>query len=162
MVAGVNVVSKGSWGCDMTTTLAHPPQSSTVTGTPLIRYCALAIVGLLAALIAFQIALAVGAPLGRAAWGGDHTTLPTSLRIATIFPVAIYALGAAVVLRRAGYRVAHISKTVAGRGTWAFGAVLVLSALVNFASRSDWEQFLMAPIALVLALLTLAVARSKP
>jgi hypothetical protein len=112
----------------------------------------------LTALIAFQVALAAGARLGQAAWGGQHATLPPGLRIATIVPIAIYVLGALVVLRRAGYRAIRLSDKTARRGTWTFGVVLLLSALLNFASQSAWERFLMAPVALVLALLTFTVA----
>jgi len=127
----------------------------------LARRSALVIAGALALLVCFQIALALGAPLGRAAWGGKHTTLPTNLRIATVVPVAIYALGAVVVLQRAGYLISSLSHRVAHRSTWVFGAVLVLSALANAASSSDWERFLMAPVALALGLLTFVVARSS-
>lgn len=46
---------------------------------------------LLAALAAFQVALAAGAPLGRLAWGGRHRVLPTGLRIASGVSVVVYA-----------------------------------------------------------------------
>ena len=122
------------------------------------RRAALMVAGLLALLVAFQVALAAGAPLGRAAWGGKHATLPIGLRLATVVAVAIYTAGGLVVLRRAGYRIGLLSPTAARRGTWLFATVLGLSALTNLASHSGWERFLMAPMALVLAALATVVA----
>jgi hypothetical protein len=80
--------------------------------------------------------------------------------VAAIVPVAIYALGMLVILRRAGYAVSLVSPTVARRGTWIFAVVMALSALVNLASDSGWERLLMAPVAAVLAVLSVAVART--
>lgn len=111
-------------------------------------------------LCAFQLALALGAPLGGAAWGGTHPTLPTGLRWASLIPIVLYVLGGWVVLRRAGFRVPGIPMTLARRGTWAFAIILGLSAVANLASHSGWERYLMAPVALFLAVLCVVVARS--
>ena len=51
----------------------------------------------------FQAALALGAPLGRAAWGGTRTHLPTGLRIASAAAVVFWLLAALIVLGRAGF-----------------------------------------------------------
>lgn len=143
----------------MTTTPTRPrPGLGTDQRAPVARVCAVTAAGILAALVAFQVALAAGARLGQAAWGGQHTTLPPGLRIATIVPIAIYLLGATVILRCAGYRAIRLSDETARRATWAFGVILLLSTLLNLASPGDWERFLMAPVALVLALLTFTVA----
>jgi hypothetical protein len=115
-----------------------------------------------AAYAVYQIALAAGAPLGRGAWGGTHTQLPPSLRLASIAAIAFYGLAALLVLRRAGFRVRWISPTVARIGTWLIAAVLALSAFGNFLSQSPWERFLNGPVALILAALCLIVARSAP
>jgi len=110
----------------------------------------------------YQIALAAGAPLGRGAWGGAYTQLPTSLRLASIAAIAFYGLAALLVLRRAGFSVRWISPTVARIGTWVVGVALTLSAFGNFLSQSPWERFLNGPVALILAALCLIVARSAP
>lgn len=39
---------------------------------------------ILVGLTAFQIALILGAPLGKYAWGGTHTILPVSLKVASV------------------------------------------------------------------------------
>lgn len=111
-------------------------------------------------LIMLQAALAAGAPLGRAAWGGTHTTLPTSLRIATAAPIAIYALAALVLLRQAGHPVGGLSASLARRGSWMVAAIFGASALVNLTSGSGWERFLMGPLALALAALSVLIARA--
>ena len=45
-------------------------------------------------------------------------------------------------------------------GAWALVAVLAMSAAMNLASDSPWENYLFAPLALVLAGLCLVIARS--
>ena len=50
---------------------------------------------LLAALAVFQLLLAMGAPLGRYAWGGQHHVLPMALRVGSVISIVIYAFVAA-------------------------------------------------------------------
>ena len=45
-------------------------------------------------------------------------------------------------------------------GTWILVGVLLVGALMNFASSSPWERFLWGPLALVLAVLCFVLARS--
>jgi hypothetical protein len=108
---------------------------------------------------AFQLALALGAPLGRAAWGGNHVRLPGRLRFASAIAVVFWVLAAGVVLGRAGYDIVSLPEAVLEWGTWILVGLLVLGALMNFASRSPWERFLWGPFALILAVLTFLVAR---
>src|SRR3954447_7670800 len=100
----------------MTLTSVRPrPERIDNKGNSVARHVAHIVAGCLAALIVFQIALALGAPLGRAAWGGDHATLPTNLRVATLVPIVTYTVGAVVVLCRSGYRVTWVSDKLARR-----------------------------------------------
>jgi hypothetical protein len=114
----------------------------------------------LAAIASFQIALAVGAPWGRAAWGGTYIQLPAGLRAASAVSAVILALAAIAVFARADYRRPAPAPDVARWGTWALVPRLALNALGNFASSSKWENFLMGPLALLLSALCLVVARS--
>ncbi len=107
-----------------------------------------------------QVALALGAPLGRAAWGGTHSHLPTGLRVASAFAVWVWVLAALIVLGRAGFQVSPLPPAFLRWGTWTLVGVSILGALVNFASPSNWERFLWGPIALILAGLCVVVARS--
>jgi hypothetical protein len=112
-------------------------------------------------LAAFQAALALGAPLGHAAWGGAYSQLPPGLRIASALDVAFWILATGVILRRGGFRVQRISPAVARWGTWVLVAVLTLSALMNFASSSPWERYLWGPLALIMAGLCLHLTRRQ-
>lgn len=118
-----------------------------------------AAVGFLAIAV-FQAALAFGAPLGRAAWGGTRTHLPTRLRVASGVAVAFWLVAALAVLARAGFDVPPLPDAVGRWGTWFLVLLLPIGALMNFASSSTWERFLWGPLALVLAVLCFVVAQS--
>ena len=92
----------------------------------------------------FQVALALGAPLGRAAWGGTHSVLPTSLRIASGV-VGVWSLAALVATARAGVPIAPPPTPVTWWGAWFLVGLLVLGAIMNAASSSPWERFGWAP-----------------
>jgi hypothetical protein len=106
----------------------------------------------------FQAALAMGAPWGRAAWGGAHERLPIGLRVASGFAVGFWLFAALLVLARAGYDVSPILVSVAGWGTWVLFGMLALGTLLNLASRSRLERLIHSPIAAVLTVLCLIVA----
>ena len=112
------------------------------------------------AIAGFEAALALGAPLGNAAWGGANAHLAPGLRIASGITVAIWVFAALVVLGRTGYRVSKIPFRACLYGTWVLFGYLSLGTLMNIASRSNWERFLQAPIALIVAVLCLLVARA--
>ena len=57
---------------------------------------------------AFQAALALGAPLGSASWGGTYEAqLPMGLRIASGVAVGVFMLAALIVLGRGGSGACH-------------------------------------------------------
>lgn len=110
----------------------------------------------------FQVALALGTPLGRAAWGGGHDVLPTSLRVASAVAVAIWLFAALVVTARAGVPTVPLPPGVTRWGTWIVAGLLLAGAVMNVASSSPWERFGWAPLALILAGLCLVVALNGP
>lgn len=111
------------------------------------------------AVAVFQAALAFGAPLGRAAWGGTRSHLPPGLRVASGIAVVFWSFAAAVVLARSGVGATFLPDVVARWGTWILVVVLAVGAVMNAASSSRWERYLWAPLALVLAVLCFFVAR---
>jgi len=106
----------------------------------------------------FQAALALGAPLGHAAWGGRQARLSTRLRIGSAVAVVFWILAALIVLGRAGFDVSPFPDVVERWGTWVLVGLLPVGALMNIASSSRWERYLWGPLALILAVLTLVVA----
>lgn len=111
-----------------------------------------------AGLAAFQVALAAGAPLGVAAWGGTHAHLTTGQRVGSAAAVLIYIAAIYVVRGRAAGRPERLYRW----GTWALVVMLGLAAVPNVASDSSWENYLLAPIAIVLAALCFVLARATP
>jgi hypothetical protein len=106
----------------------------------------------------FQVGLALGAPWGRAAWGGAHNRLPAGLRIASALAAAFWIAAALVILGLAGYEPIPLPFAAPSWASWVLFGLLALGVLMNLASRSRWERFLMSPIALALSLLCLVVA----
>jgi hypothetical protein len=107
---------------------------------------------------AFQVALTAGAPIGRAAWGGAHERLPRSLRVASAVAAFVWVLAALIVLAGAGFEASPIPVSVADSATWALAGLLLVGAAMNSLSRSRLERLIWAPVALVLAALTVIVA----
>ena len=108
----------------------------------------------------FQLALAAGAPWGYAAWGGANARLSTAQRSASAAAVVFYAAAALIVLGRAGILRARSDAALFQWGTWFLAVAMAIGALPNFVSQSRWENFIFGPLALVLAILCVVVARS--
>jgi hypothetical protein len=107
----------------------------------------------------FQVTLALGAPWGRAAWGGVHEgRLPGKLRVASLIAAVVWILLASLVFERAGHELIPLPFTVPSWMPWALFGLLAVGALMNLASRSKLERLVMTPVAGVLALLCLVVA----
>ncbi len=109
-------------------------------------------VALLAVIIVFQVALALGAPLGYAAWGGRNPgALPMPLRIASgVAALVIYPLIIIAVLASAGLIEADWLPGDRAVLMWGLASFLVLGARANFVSRSPRER-LWGPVALAIA-----------
>lgn len=124
--------------------------------TAAIVFCAL-----IAALGAFQLALALGAPLGRFAWGGQIAgRLPAGLRIGSAVAILIYGAFALIILARADVIVLPPVSAITGAGAWTIMGFLTLGCVMNAISRSPHERYTMTPLALALAASALIVAMS--
>lgn len=107
----------------------------------------------------FQVALALGAPWGRAAWGGAHEgALPRNLRVASLIAALFWVLLASLIFERAGHELIPVPFTVGAWVPWALFGLLALGTLMNLASRSRMERLIQTPVAAILALLCLLVA----
>lgn len=118
------------------------------------KFAASIAVLLLGVIIAFQVALALGAPWGKAAWGGQHSgVLPIRFRIASGFAaLVIYPLIIAAILDAAGLVRLDVFPWTNGRMTmWILSGFFLLGALANLVSRSKPERW-WSPVALTIAI----------
>lgn len=124
----------------------------------LIPAAILAIV-LLVAITAFQLALALGAPWGAAAWGGQTPgVLPLKLRIASgVVALVVYPLLIALVLASAGLIDDGWLPVDGSLIMWGLAALLGVGAVMNAASRSRPERSWGA-VALTIALCCALIA----
>jgi hypothetical protein len=114
---------------------------------------------LLVAIAAFQLALALGAPWGAAAWGGQNPgVLPRRLRIASgVAAVVVYPLIIVLVLASAGIIDAGWLPVDGTLIMWVLAGLLGVGAVMNFVSRSAPERRWGA-VALTIALCCVAIA----
>jgi hypothetical protein len=108
--------------------------------------------------VAFQIALAAGAPWGAFAMGGAFPgQFPPALRIAALIQAALLVGMAAVVLARADLilpRWSRISRWL----VWIVVALAALSLILNLITPSAGERAIWAPIAFLLLISSSIVA----
>jgi len=110
------------------------------------------------AVIAFQIALAAGAPWGAYAMGGAFPgQFPPPMRIGAVVQAAILAGLAGVVLSRGGVALPSWSK-VSHWLIWVVVAFSVLSLVLNLITPSAGERAIWAPVAFVMLASSLSVA----
>ncbi len=112
----------------------------------------------LAALAVLQVLVAAGRPYGRLVWGGQHETLPRTLRIGSVISVGLYAAMALVAIARAGaFGMPGTGIVVAA---WVLVGYFALGILMNGISRSRPERAVMTPVCAVLAACSLVLALS--
>ncbi|GAA5038353.1 hypothetical protein ACFQRL_01515 [Microbacterium fluvii] len=118
---------------------------------------ALALTVMLALLAVFQLALALGAPLGRFAWGGGHRVLPARLRIGSAVSIVIYALIDLIAWDRVG-AVDVFPAPFSEVAMWVIFAYFVIGIVMNAISPSKPERAVMVPVSVVLSVLSLLIA----
>ena len=111
--------------------------------------------------IAFQIALAAGAPWGAFAMGGAFPgQFPPALRVAALIQGTLLAGMAMVVLARAGLILPKWSRA-SRRLVWLVVAFAGLSLVLNLVTPSAGERAIWAPTALLLLVSSAIVAFSR-
>jgi hypothetical protein len=107
---------------------------------------------------AFQIALALGAPLGRFAMGGTFPgAYPPWMRAGAVIQAGLLLLMAAVVIARAGLALPRLYE----ESQWMIWLVVGLGALaflLNLITPSSGERMIWAPVAFVQLVTSLTVA----
>jgi hypothetical protein len=108
--------------------------------------------------VAFQVALALGAPWGSYAMAGRFPgRLPAPMRAAAVVQAAVLALLALIVVSEAGLAVPSISETFPWL-IWLPVAFSAVSLILNAITPSAGERRLWVPVALVLLASSLTVA----
>jgi len=108
--------------------------------------------------IAFQLALAMGAPWGRYAMGGTIPgRFPPPMRVAAVVQAALIAVLAAGVLSTAGLVLPDLARAYPWLA-WVAVVVSTLAVFLNAISRSAGERRIWVPVAAVLLLSSLLVA----
>ncbi len=108
--------------------------------------------------VAFQFALALGAPWGAYAMGGAFPgRFPPKVRLAALAQAILLGLLAAVVLSRAGLVLPQWSQASVWL-TWVIVAFAVISVVLNAITPSAGERRLWLPVTLVLLASSLTVA----
>jgi hypothetical protein len=121
---------------------------------------ALVAVVVFAGLVGFQLALAAGAPWGRAAYGGQAPgVLPARLRISSVVAAAIWTGVALIVGRLGGIPVwAPLPDAWLPVAIWVVVGLLAIAVVLNAISRSSVERAIWLPVTVVLVASTLTVA----
>jgi hypothetical protein len=125
------------------------------------QWLAIAAALVLVVLMLFQLLLAAGLPLGRAAWRGRYRVLPSRLRWASVAAVGVLGLAAWVVLARAGVVAPGPEQIAIRAATWIFSGFFFLNALGNITSESKVERYVMTPIVSFLGVCFTVVALSS-
>lgn len=111
-----------------------------------------------ALVVAFQLALALGAPWGAYAMGGAFPgRFPPALRVAAIVQAGLLAGMATVVLARAGLVPAAWAR-VAGRLVWVVVAIVSVSLVLNIITPSAGERAIWAPVTALMLISSVVVA----
>ena len=118
---------------------------------------AFALTVILTLLALFQLALALGAPLGHFAWGGQHRVLPVHLRVGSAVSIVIYGLIDLIAWDRVG-AIDVFPEPFSEVAMWVIFAYFTVGIVMNAISRSKPERYTMVPVSLVLAVLAFLIA----
>ena len=116
------------------------------------KIAAVVAASLLGVIAAFQLALALGMPARRMAWGGQYEgKLPVGLRIASaVAGLVIYPLVTLLILEAGGVTDFEVIPDVGPVGMWVFTGLFAFGALLNLVSRSKAER-VWAPVSMGIA-----------
>ena len=108
--------------------------------------------------VAFQLALALGAPWGAYAMGGAFPgRFPPPLRIAAVVQAVVIGLLAVVVLSDAGLLLPELAVSFPWL-VWVPVAISGVAVVLNSISRSAGERRIWVPVAMLLFVSSLIVA----
>jgi len=113
-----------------------------------------------AGVIAFQLALALGAPWGAYAMGGAFQgRYPPAMRVAAVVQAVALGVLGLVVLSAAGIVVPDLAASLPWL-IWVAVAISVLAVVLNLISRSAGERRIWVPVSVLMLVCSLVVAVS--
>ncbi len=108
--------------------------------------------------VGFQLALALGAPLGAYAMGGRFPgRFPTPMRLAALVQAVFLGALAVIVLSRAGIALPSVSEALPWL-IWLTVSFSAVSLVLNVITPSPGERRVWVPVAVVMLLSSLVVA----
>jgi cell division protein FtsW (lipid II flippase) len=110
--------------------------------------------------VAFQLALAAGAPWGRLAWGGRFPgRLSPTLRWASVASALLLLAFGVAVCTRAGLMLPEL-RALSRTACWIVVGYCALGVLANAATPSKWERIVWLPVVALLLACSVTVALS--
>ncbi|HEU0236263.1 MAG TPA: hypothetical protein VFR14_07485 [Candidatus Limnocylindrales bacterium] len=132
----------------------------TEPGTDLVAAAAVLYAIVVSGVVAFQVALALGAPWGGYAMGGTFPgRFPPRLRVAAVAQGAILAGTIAVVLARAGLAFPELAEPATWI-TWVVVALALVALVLNAITPNAGERRIWVPVTLVMLVSSVVVALS--
>lgn len=112
---------------------------------------------LLTGIVGFQLALAFGAPWGRAAYGGATERPTEKMRVSSAVASVVWTFIALVTLRRGGHPVPRVLPEPALPWvSWIAVGLVAVGSVLNIITPSRLERMIWAPVTLVLLVATTA------
>ena len=109
-------------------------------------------------LTCLQLLLALGIPLGRMAWGGNHRILPTGLRIASFFSAGILVVLSLIIMERVSLVTVFHHHGFVLYSTWVMAVFFALNTMGNITSKSKWEKIIATPLSSTLCIFCFIIA----
>ena len=110
------------------------------------------------AIAVLTVLVAWGFPLGEFTMGGQYEVLPKKYRFMAAGSLLIQILAVIIILQAGGVVPLFFSRRVTRNICFFFAAYLTLNTVMNLASRSKKEKYVMTPLSLTAAICYLMTA----
>ena len=112
-----------------------------------------AIIGALAfsVVIILSVLIICGLPLGELTMGGQYTVFPKKLRLVLVTQLILQIFFVIVILQMGGFLTLWFSEKVTKIIGIVMAGYLSLNTIMNFASKSKKEKYIMTPLSFVAA-----------
>lgn len=112
-------------------------------------------------MVCFQLLLALGVKIPGASWGSRYEILPAGLRFASFIAVFIFIFLILVILEKLGTIFFFRRPEFVNAILWFFGVFFLFNTVMNALSPGAIEKYFMTPMAFIMSVLCMVVARKK-